>query len=656
MMDEQLVLTAQTLRLNPDLQRSDVAGETFVVKNVPARKYLTVSVDQWNLLRNFANPATVPDVLRAVILNRTCLPLREYYELVLKAHRAGVLTASRQSEAEVRARRWVVSLTPWVPIVLAIASFVAAVLLLVFRPFPVLGHWSMDVVGELLIGWVLLIVGVSIGQLLSASVLRWGGGEVYDPKFHWLRPVPYFGVNLEDACMTSRLTQTGIWCARLLPVLASAAALWYYRPGWGVLHVLAVLVMLRPFSGASVPKMISTLCRGHVLDTQKNFLFSLNRRWKVRFRFGLSRISVPYLAARLGWGVIWIVIVVYIALRAVNQSVKAVFGSVGYWREVGTVFGVMATVAIIGYLGVPIVRSGWTWVRARGRQLRLTYQRWRVNPQDPAPQEQTARLLAESLLFRRMPPAERNELLEVGRIEVFKAYRMIQRFPDKNTDVGVILSGRMMVYRRTRAGRAEKALILSEGDVFGAHALLDPDRQQVQIRTLSPVVAMMIPMAEFERRVLRPFGTPLAADLLHKVPFLRSVSFCGSWHPQAMARFAQLATIVSYNEGDVIVTDRQESQQFYVVYEGQVHVKKGKRTRAKLKPGAFFGEVSILQNSAAVSDVVAKEASRCLAISKADFLRFVTHNPLVSLQLEEISSRRLGRPIFPLSGVSFEGR
>jgi CRP-like cAMP-binding protein len=233
---------------------------------------------------------------------------------------------------------------------------------------------------------------------------------------------------------------------------------------------------------------------------------------------------------------------------------------------------------------------------------------------------------------------------------------MIQRFPDKNTDVGVILSGRMMVYRRTRAGRAEKALILSEGDVFGAHALLDPDRQQVQIRTLSPVVAMMIPMAEFERRVLRPFGTPLAADLLHKVPFLRSVSFCGSWHPQAMARFAQLATIVSYNEGDVIVTDRQESQQFYVVYEGQVHVKKGKRTRAKLKPGAFFGEVSILQNSAAVSDVVAKEASRCLAISKADFLRFVTHNPLVSLQLEEISSRRLGRPIFPLSGVSFEGR
>ena len=67
-MDEQLVLTAQTLKLNPDLQRADTVGDVFVVKNVPARRYLTVSTEQWNLLRNFANPATVPDVLRAVIL------------------------------------------------------------------------------------------------------------------------------------------------------------------------------------------------------------------------------------------------------------------------------------------------------------------------------------------------------------------------------------------------------------------------------------------------------------------------------------------------------------------------------------------------------------------------------------------------------------
>jgi len=127
-MDEQLVLTAQTLRLNPHVLRAGTVGTAFVVKNAANRKYLTVTAEQWNLLRNFVNPATVPDVLRAVILNRTCLPLREYYELVLKALRAGVLLVDRQPEGENQglARRWLLALGPRLPLILTWVSVIAA--------------------------------------------------------------------------------------------------------------------------------------------------------------------------------------------------------------------------------------------------------------------------------------------------------------------------------------------------------------------------------------------------------------------------------------------------------------------------------------------------------------------------------------------------
>ncbi len=655
-MDEQLVLTAQTLKLNPDLRRADVTGDVFVVKNVPARKYLTVSVNQWNLLRNFGNPATVPDVLRAVIMNRTCLPLREYYELVLKAHRAGVLHAAKQAEPEVRASRWVLPLNPWVAIVLTLVCGVAAGLLLYQQRVPHLGLWPREVLFNLAIGWGILIAAVSLGQVLAASVLHSGRGEVYQPRFHWLRPVPYFGVRLDDACMTSVPTQVGIECARLLPVLGSAAALWHYRPEWGLPHLVAVLVMLRPVAGACVPRMLSTLCRGAVLDTQKNFLFGLNRRWKAALKVGLARISPLYVAARILWGAAWIVLCVFVVLRLLNQSVHDVLGSATYWREVGLVFSGLLAAALLAYVLVPVARATWVSTRERFRRIGRFFRRWKVNTAEPASPEQVSRLMAESLLFRRISPAERTALMQAGQIKVFPGLKTFQRFADKNTEVGLILSGKVRLFRRTQAGRAERALTLLEGDVFGAHALLDPDRQQVQLRALTPVVALLLPMAEFEARVLRPLGTPVVHDLLHKVPFLRGVSFCASWHPQAMARFAQLASVVSYGEGDVIVAERQDSHQFYVVYEGQVAVKRRTRTKARLKPGAFFGEVSILQNSSAVSDVVAREPSRCLTISRADFLRFVTHNPLVSLQLEEISSRRLGRPIFPLSGSSFDVR
>ncbi len=655
-MDEQLVLTAQTLRLNPDLQRADAPGDVFVVKNVPGRKYLTVSLEQWSLLLNFANPATVPDVLRAVILNRTCLPLREYYELILKAYHAGVLQPQRHADVDVRACRWFISLNPWIPIVLALASAASVGVCLAEKPFPLPGIWPQPALIQMLIGWGLLAAGLSLGQALAGSVLRWGGGEIYDPTLRLLRPVPYFAVSLEDAPMTSRVTQVGIWCARLFPVVGTTAVLWWYRPEWALLHVLGLIVMLRPFASGSVPQLISTACRGLVLDTQKDLLFSLNRRWNVMLKFGLARISAAYLFGRLLWGIIWVIFFLFIGLRAAGQNMSDVFGSRAYWTEVGGVFGVAGLAAVLAYVAVPVVRGSWVYLRARMRQTSKTWRRWRARSAAPATPDQVNRILAESLLFRRVSPAERSELCAGGKLEVFKSWRTIHRFGDKSTQVGVIISGKLSVYRRLKSGRAEKALELSEGDVFGAHALLDPERQQVQIRTLTPVIALMIPMAEFEARLLQPLGPALINDLVQKVPFLRTVSFCASWHPQAVARFAQLSSMSSYHEGEVIVAERQDTQQFYVVYEGRVLVKRKNRVRGRLRAGAYFGEVSILQNSAAISDVVAKEQTRCLLISKADFLRFVTHNPLVSLQLEEISSHRLGRPVFPLIGHSFEVR
>lgn len=655
-MDEQLVLTAQTLRLNPDLQKSDVPGDVFVVKNVPGRKYLTVSTEQWKLLRNFVNPSTVPDVLRNVILNRSCLPLREYYELVLKANRAGVLKISGETEPEVQACPWLVSLNPWVTIFLSLIAVVAAVVCLAVRPFPMPGAWPSPAWIDLLIGWALLSLGLSLGQFLAASVLRAGRGEVYDPEFRFLRPVPYFGVSLEDATMTSRLTQVGIWCAHLLPVAATAAALWIYRPTWGLPHVVGLLVMLRPFASGCVSRILSTVCRGTVLDTQKNFLFSLNQRWHVRFRFGISRVSVPYVLARLGWGAMWTLLVIFVALRAANQSLEEVFGSLAYWRDVGAVFGIAGISVILGYIGLPIMRTLWTYFTAKRRELAKAWQRWRVKDSTSATEEQVSRILSESLLFRRIAAAERSDLRERATLKVFKGRKIIHTFHDKSTEVGVVISGKLLVSRRLKSGRAEKAIVLQEGDVFGAHELLDSERQHALIKTLTPVVALMIPMAEFEQRVLRPLGAPLINDLVQKVPFLRRVSFCQSWHPQAIARFAQLTSTVTYHDGEIILVDRQDTQQFYVVYEGRVTVKRLDRVRARLKPGAYFGEVSILQNSSAISDVEATDAARCLLIGKADFLRFVTHNPLVSLQLEEISSHRLGRPIFPLSEHSFEIR
>ena len=655
-MDEQLVLTAQTLRLNPHVLRADASGPAFVVKNAANRKYLTVTAEQWNLLRNFANPATVPDVLRAVILNRTCLPLREYYELVLKALRAGILLVDRQPVGDNQglARRWLVSLGPRLPLILTWASAAVALGLLVVRPFPWPRAWPEGAL-DVLIGWILLIAGVSLGQALAASVLRGGGGEVYAPKFSLWRPVPYFGVSLEDACMCDRITQAGVASVRLFPVLATAAALWWFRPEWGALHVVAVIVMLNPFDGSAPTQLLSTVCRGLVLDSHKNFLFSLNQNWRIKFKASLARVSLGYVGARLAWGLGWVVLVIFVCLHAFNVSASGLIDG-KYLKESVAVFGIVAGAALLAYIGPPVVRFLYWHCNEYFKRNRLEWKRWRLSSIAPIQEEQIARLMAESLLFRRLPPAERAALSGCGQPRFYKAWTVIHRFADQSKYVSVILSGRVAVYRRLKSGRAEKAMTLKEGDVFGVHALLDPERQQMQIRSLTPVLVLLIPIRDFERRAVTPIGVPLANNLAQKAPFLRELRFCANWHPQAVARFTQIASMVRYNGGELIVAERQDSQQFFLIYEGRVGIRREKRIRGRLRLGAFFGEISLLQNSAAGSDVVALEETRCLTISKSDFLRFMTHNPHVAIQLEEISSKRLGHPVFPCKQRSFDAR
>ena len=59
------------------------------------------------------------------------------------------------------------------------------------------------------------------------------------------------------------------------------------------------------------------------------------------------------------------------------------------------------------------------------------------------------------------------------------------------------------------------------------------------------------------------------------------------------------------------------------------------------------------KGGAGKSTIAVHRATRCLSISRLEFLRFVTHNHTVALELERVSSERLGRPLFPLKQGDF---
>ena len=151
-----------------------------------------------------------------------------------------------------------------------------------------------------------------------------------------------------------------------------------------------------------------------------------------------------------------------------------------------------------------------------------------------------------------------------------------------------------------------------------------------------------------------PVGPATVLALTHHVPFLRSNQLCQHWHPQAINRFATITRVATFPSGGYVLSEDHDSQGLFFIYEGEALVERHKRRVSRLGIGDFIGEIGLLQNSAATASVVADGPLTCLTIDKTYFFRFLTQNYEVALEVERLSSQRLGRPVFPLRADSFE--
>jgi CRP-like cAMP-binding protein len=111
---------------------------------------------------------------------------------------------------------------------------------------------------------------------------------------------------------------------------------------------------------------------------------------------------------------------------------------------------------------------------------------------------------------------------------------------------------------------------------------------------------------------------------------------------------------VNYKDNDVILQNGFYSDSFFIMFEGEAMISNRGKIRGAIRGGDFFGEIGLLQNSNTTAQVSAGPGTRCLCIPRREFLRFVSHNYTVALELERVSSARLGYPIFPLSQGNFQ--
>jgi len=110
---------------------------------------------------------------------------------------------------------------------------------------------------------------------------------------------------------------------------------------------------------------------------------------------------------------------------------------------------------------------------------------------------------------------------------------------------------------------------------------------------------------------------------------------------EGMDRIAEVAVEVEFPAEHVIARQGDIGTGFFVVVSGAVRVVRDGEIIARLGPGDFFGELSVLDGLPRLTQVIADGPTTCLALATWDFESVLLGEPRVTLAILRGVARRL---------------
>jgi CRP-like cAMP-binding protein len=132
------------------------------------------------------------------------------------------------------------------------------------------------------------------------------------------------------------------------------------------------------------------------------------------------------------------------------------------------------------------------------------------------------------------------------------------------------------------------------------------------------------------------------SQLLGECPLFGGVA------PDDLRAIGDRALEVDFPADHVIARQGEIGTGFFVIIEGHVRVVRDGDEIARLGPGDFFGEMSVIDGMPRVAQVATSDPTRCLALASWEFERLVLDHPTIGLAiLRGLSARLRSRTEMP---------
>ena len=99
--------------------------------------------------------------------------------------------------------------------------------------------------------------------------------------------------------------------------------------------------------------------------------------------------------------------------------------------------------------------------------------------------------------------------------------------------------------------------------------------------------------------------------------------------------------VLSYSQGSLIFKEGDQSDEMFIVIEGEVKILKGGKRLVVLKNGQIFGEMALVDKSPRSASAVAKTDCKIVPVDEKQFTDMIQNTPIFALFVMRIMAERL---------------
>jgi CRP-like cAMP-binding protein len=136
-------------------------------------------------------------------------------------------------------------------------------------------------------------------------------------------------------------------------------------------------------------------------------------------------------------------------------------------------------------------------------------------------------------------------------------------------------------------------------------------------------------------------------DMLKEAETLRNVPLFAKLDPSKLKLLAFTSQSLTFESGEILFREGDAADAAYVILAGEIEIvgenERGSVVYGTLGPNALVGELAVFTNSTRTATLRAKGRLQVLRIADEKFIKLVTENPEVTIEVLRQLSEKLAR-------------